>query len=506
MSEKWWDMSDDELDDLFREASDKVEIPFDSSALDKLKQKIDFKPIPQLKPSQGFKKRWIALAGFLIFFGVALLYTFFGKEGDSKLNNNSNIISEYTLPTSGDVDKKIPITANSTNTESKIIESNIAQKKTSTIKVYSMEKYKHGLADKKGEKYDLNIEKSASNRKSFKAIQQDNLLENKPLDFSKTKPTDETIPTINHELSGNNSTILKEENKGNDVKILSSSKNSKKLSSLAKSRFSNNNQVYNSSVYQEINVPISTPLIISENKFTKEEKISRTDFYNVDFLANKDTKPLQINIHSESPMYADVPPIVMKQPKFSRFGIRLAIAPEINSIEKMETSAVVGSMFAFLLEYRLTKKLTLQTGVNYSNKKYTGNFEYYRAWVNANPQPININGICKVIDIPINLRLNAFHMKRNTFFISGGVSSYIMSDEIYTYNYAYGFPKVRDWTGNSASFYWSTLNLSTGVERKMNKHFTLQIEPFLKTPLVGVGRGLVNLYSSGLLFSTKYEF
>ena len=65
---------------------------------------------------------------------------------------------------------------------------------------------------------------------------------------------------------------------------------------------------------------------------------------------------------------------------------------------------------------------------------------------------------------------------------------------------------MRDWTGTSSSFYWSTFNLSVGIERKMTKYFTLQVEPFMKTPLVGVGRGLVNLYSSGLLFSTKYEF
>ena len=67
MSEKWWDMSDDELDDLFREASDKAEIPFDSSALDKLRQKIDFKPSPE--PQQGFKKRWLALIALLFFVG-----------------------------------------------------------------------------------------------------------------------------------------------------------------------------------------------------------------------------------------------------------------------------------------------------------------------------------------------------------------------------------------------------------------------------------------------------
>lgn len=483
MSEKWWDMSDDELDDLFREASDKAEIPFDSSALDKLRQKIDFKQIPQPEPPQGFNKRWIALIGLLIFFWVSLLYTF------------SEVIGE-----------KMPTTANSTNTKGEIIESGIAQKRTSTIKSYSTKKKKYELTNKKGEKYDLPIEIISSNREKSNHVLDDNTLKKKTLDVLITKSIYEKRATTISELNGNDSTIIQEENNSNDVNILSSIKKNKKQSRLTKSKF-NNNQVYSPSIYQEASVPISTPLVIPENKPVEEESIPRTNFYNVDLLINKAIKPVETNVESEPPTYVDAPPIVIKQPKFSRFGIRLAIAPEINSIEKMETSAVVGSMFALLLEYRLTKKLTLQTGVNFSKKKYSSDFQSYRAWTGGTgTKPLTVDGICSVVDIPINLRLNAFQMNRNTFFISGGVSSYLMSDEIYTYNYAWGPPKVRDWTGNSSSFYWSTLNLSAGVERKMNKHFTLQVEPFLKTPLVGVGRGLVNLYSSGLLFSTKYEF
>lgn len=555
MSEKWWDMSDDELDDLFREASDKAEIPFDSSALDKLRQKIDFKPMPQPAPPQGLKKQWIALAGLLIFVGVALLYTFSGKKEVSKLGNNSNRISENTLPSSTNneklnlnkpveskqanithqeiehekelkelgnlpnnqksevfVDKNIfskAKTSNGSSTNANVIESNIAHHKTSTTIGNSKSKIRNGQTNEKGTKLDFPLDKTLSNFKKSKSISEDNLLKNNTLNISSTKAIDEKTPTTSVELNGSNSTFIKQEKNTNEVNssiISYSSKTNRKKSRLANSKF-NSNQVYSPSVYQEANVPILTSLNIPENKPVEEETILRTNFYNVDFLTNKETKSLQIKVDSESLTYVDASPIVMKQPKFSRFGIRLAIAPEINSIERMETSAVVGGMFAFLLEYHLTKKLTLQTGVNYSKKKYTGDFEYYRAWTNGiGTKPLTVDGICSVVDIPINLRLNAFQVNHNTFFISGGVSSYLISDEIYTYNYAWGPPKVRDWTGNSSSFYWNTLNLSVGVEHKMNKHFTFQVEPFLKTPLLGVGRGLVNLYSSGLLFSTKYEF
>jgi hypothetical protein len=538
MSEKWWDMSDDELDDLFREASDKAEIPFDSSALDKLRQKIDFKPTPQ--PSQGFKKRWLALTGLLIFFGVVLVYIFSGKNDDSTLENRPNVISKNELSSSTDSkasssiehkqndisqkkdlskSKNLPSNdksavifdksnsskekeskGNSTNSGS-IIESKIIPNENATRLEKPSNKKRNEQEIKNG--YSLNkksFDKDLSNN-----ISENNSLKNRTLDISNTKSFDEKTKITVHGLEKNQTDII-EINNSNSEENSSYLKAKKKTSKFQKS-LSDNAQVSNPSVYIETNNPISVPFVIPENKPLEEETIVRTNFYNVDFLSNRPTKSLETNVTSEPPTYVNTQPVVMNQPKFSRFGIRLAIAPEVSSIGKMETSAVIGSLFGLFLEYRLTKKLTLQTGVNYSKKIYTGDFEYYRAWVGGTgTKPVNIDGNCKVLDIPINLRFNAFQMNRNTFFISGGVSSYLMSDEVYTYNYAWGPPKVREWMGSSSSFYWSTLNLSAGIERKMNKHFTLQVEPFLKTPLTGVGRGMVNLYSSGLLFSTKYEF
>jgi hypothetical protein len=79
MSEKWWDMSDDELDDLFREASDKVEVPFKSSSFDKLRQKIDIQRTPE--PPKGYKKRWLVLlAGLFLMVGVGLVYRSVSKK------------------------------------------------------------------------------------------------------------------------------------------------------------------------------------------------------------------------------------------------------------------------------------------------------------------------------------------------------------------------------------------------------------------------------------------
>jgi hypothetical protein len=533
MSEKWWDMSDDELDDLFREASDKAEIPFDSSALDKLRQKMDFKPMPE--PSQGFKKRWIALAALLIFVGVALLYTFstivdektptitnkktstktskginsienkqtnnFQKEieNDKELNNLSNI-------------KKLEVSTNENNAISKInelkgnsinetvIRSSIGQNKKSKIIANSV--------SEKSVKRTYSSNKNLSNQGKSSDISEDNLLKNKQLEILDNKTTDEETATENSVSNSNNSTIIKGDNNDNEVKSITNLAETKsRKSELKKSKI--NNSQDKSSIYSETNPSISTPVIISENKLVEEETIVRSNFYNVDFLNNKPTKPLEIRVESESPTYVDAPPIVMKQPKFSRFGVRLAIAPDINSLERLSTSAL-GSSAGILLEYRLSKKFILQTGVTYSIKKYTGSFDDYRNWANNwknyHPsKPTGVDGGCNIIDVPLNIRFNVFQKPRNTFFVSSGISTYFMMNESYTYTYAWAPERTVNWNDKS-SFYWSTINISAGIERKLTKHFTFQIEPYLKTPLSNIGRGGVSLYSSGLLFSTKYEF
>ena len=186
----------------------------------------------------------------------------------------------------------------------------------------------------------------------------------------------------------------------------------------------------------------------------------------------------------------------------------MALSPDFNSIENLGTSALGGTV-GILFEYKLSKKLILQTGITYSNKKYIGSFDDYHNWTDWKgyhpSKPTEVDGGCKIIDIPINLRVNLFQKPKQTWFVSSGMSSYLMTKESYTYIYNWTPAKTSDWNDNS-KYYWSVLNFSVGFEKQISKHFSLQIEPYLKTPLKSVGRGGVNLYSSGILFSTKYEF
>jgi hypothetical protein len=501
MSEKWWDMSDDELDDLFREASDKADIPFDQSALDKLRQKIDFKPAPPTTPQWGFKKRWLALVALLLFFGVAILYTFSGKNDDLTLENSSNVISENKL-LSSTINQNLnkPVENELTDNQKSI--------STPTDNDSEIDDAKTPILN---EKSDLPNKIKSETIANKSIISENNSSENKKI---------ETVIPKN-ETSKNNSVVVKKSITKRRLDFLKKEFSTSNSENILKDNSFKNKPLHDSDS-KKFNKKESTANVLNHDyteqvvsfndnliSDNKEENIARTNFYGVVFLNSKSTKPISVNITAESPTYVDTPPAPMKQPKPSRFGIRLALAPDINSLDRIGTSAL-GSSLGLLFEYRIGKRWVAQTGIAYSTKKYVSGFDSYNNWATNwkgyHPsKPVEVDGGCKVFDLPINLRLNVYQKPRTTFFVSSGVSSYFMMNETYTYQYVATPERTVTWNDKS-SFYWSTLNLSAGFEKKINKHFTFQVEPYLKTPLTNVGRGGVSLYSTGLLFSTKYEF
>jgi hypothetical protein len=119
----------------------------------------------------------------------------------------------------------------------------------------------------------------------------------------------------------------------------------------------------------------------------------------------------------------------MKPLKFSRFGLRLVLSPDFNSIENLGKMALGGSV-GLLFEYKISKKLIVQTGMIYSKKSYIGSFDDYHNWTEWKTyhpsKPTEVDGGCKVVDIPINLRLNLFQKPKQTWFVSSGISSYCL--------------------------------------------------------------------------------
>ena len=118
-----------------------------------------------------------------------------------------------------------------------------------------------------------------------------------------------------------------------------------------------------------------------------------------------------------------------------------------------------------------------------------------------------VAGECNMWDIPLNLRYNIAPRKKSNFFVSTGLSSYLMQEEDYDFFYYYnGNPTTRYRSMDTTRKYWmSILNISAGYERQIGKTFSLQVEPFFKQPLTGIGFGNMKLNSTGVYFTLKYK-
>ena len=525
MSEKWWDMSDDELDDLFRDASEKVDIPFDSSSFDKLRHKMDSQRQPEAP--KGFKRRWLLLlAGLILLVGVGLVYRFSNKKGDLLGNDLSEI--------AGNVDNKNTLVLpkinkkGEINNKSALLEPEISslQKDKAVEKPNSLfpvdKKTNIEAKAEKAELSSVNIPETYSQPKAIQKINGEKIIKkSKPLQslqISKTanleysslgtigKSNQTRAEKITNQLI-NNVQIKTSENTYYNFNTSDNQLITKNESTNYKG-VKDKNHSSNSIVIEQIKLPIIENSPIIQEKTVSEETVDRINFYDVNPLKNKDSKLLLTDIHTELPDFVDSLPRMIKPIKFSKFGLRLVLSPDFNSIENLEISALGGTV-GLLFEYKFSKKLILQTGITYSNKKYVGSFDDYHNWTDWKgyhpSKPTEVDGGCKIIDIPFNLRVNLFQKPKQTWFISSGISSYLLTKESYTYIYSWTPSKTSDWNDNS-KYYWSVLNFSVGFDKQISKHFSLQIEPYLKTPLKSVGRGGVNLYSSGVMFSTKYEF
>ncbi|SFD54194.1 porin family protein [Spirosoma endophyticum] len=194
------------------------------------------------------------------------------------------------------------------------------------------------------------------------------------------------------------------------------------------------------------------------------------------------------------------------------FSLRLVVAPDLSSVG-LNNFSRPGTNFGVMLEYRLASRWSVQTGIIQSTKVYRAQPEEYDFPWMWPTDPSSIDGKCNMLDIPINVRYDFAIRPRqdgrlpSRWFVSGGVTSYIMKQEDYVYNYpphTYNI-KFTELNTSTGGYGFSQLNFSVGYERAFSKRLSWQVEPFIKAPLRGVGFFGVNLISTGAFFSIRYK-
>lgn len=162
--------------------------------------------------------------------------------------------------------------------------------------------------------------------------------------------------------------------------------------------------------------------------------------------------------------------------------------------------------------YTIKEKFTLRTGFYTARKIYSALPKDYNAppdFYQYYPYLESVDADCRVYEIPLTVSYNFGRSDRQNWFVSAGVSSYLMKRETYDYFYKVSPTSPvysQKWTvPDKNNHFFSVLNLSAGYQRNIGKRFTVMAEPYLKLPLSGVGYGKVKLNSGGVLFTIGFK-
>ena len=254
----------------------------------------------------------------------------------------------------------------------------------------------------------------------------------------------------------------------------------------------------------EIETPENKPTPEGQPALTSEEATEK-DPINQDPIGISETDALQ-NTHTEQRDDS-------KKLNRSRWNIALAIAPDF-STTSLKNYSSPGSAFGVLVGYQLHKRISINIGLMRSAKRYTGQgneyeppYGYWKARTNG-IVPAEIYGSCRILEIPLIVQYDILQRNRSRIFAGGGISTYLMSDEEYRYNFSAPNPGAdQGWSSEGAisSYPLAIGHFSLGYERQISPRVNLGIEPFLKVPFAGIGWTDIQLFTTGAFVNIRYR-
>ena len=188
------------------------------------------------------------------------------------------------------------------------------------------------------------------------------------------------------------------------------------------------------------------------------------------------------------------------------FAVRFSYSPDLTAVGLKDFSKP-GAAFSMLGEFALLRRLYFQTGVVRTVKEYGAygpdyTFPKYVTDINT---PSHVDGICKMLEIPVGLRYDIASSRQSRWFAGTGLSSYFMLNEKYKYTYAkYVHLQKSGWEGKTGWYFFSHINASAGYEYRVSKKLSLTAEPYLRIPIKEVGYGKVKLFTTGIWISLRY--
>lgn len=174
---------------------------------------------------------------------------------------------------------------------------------------------------------------------------------------------------------------------------------------------------------------------------------------------------------------------------------------ELNQV-KTQAMTKAGVNGGIILGLQINKKLSVETGVQLSQKKYYSEGKYFKPKTGTMPANMivtSLEGTSTLIEIPVSVKYN-FSKKQNTFYGKAGVSSYIITKESNKYQAVVSGQQqeVNSTYKNPHSYLASEVRISAGYQHTLTKKLNTRVEPYIQIPLKGIGIGALPVTSTGL--------
>ena len=155
--------------------------------------------------------------------------------------------------------------------------------------------------------------------------------------------------------------------------------------------------------------------------------------------------------------------------------------------------------------YRLNKKISLESGIIFTHKKYYSSGAFFNMDKVESSMPtgmkvMELNGISQLLEVPLKIKYNMPLNKNSNLFSGAGIVSYLMTKEKNNYHTILNGTEnemVSTYT-KPARYFAASLNLSLGYELELKNAKSIRIEPYMQIPLQGVGVGSMQVKSTGL--------
>jgi len=201
-------------------------------------------------------------------------------------------------------------------------------------------------------------------------------------------------------------------------------------------------------------------------------------------------------------------PLKLEDEPSPNMAVTVLAAPAYNGVNNLN-NAKIGGDFGVLFSLALGKRWSVSTGAIYALKLYETDGDNYNPPQNDGyaQNPLSVYADCRVLDIPLNIDYKLLSLRKTSFSMGTGVSSYFMLSEKYSYQYAYG-PEEKDAVSlkNNSIHLFSVLNLQANLEHQLSPRFSVSLRPYVKVPFQDIGYGRVRLQSYGMALSTSFNF